>query len=148
MIEKICRNKQNKQKKITKNIQSSVKNMETFRQYQLVVPLPIWKAVLPEERSKSDKDIKDWPCDKMLLITQTITLMTCAWALIILLLCSFSSSFFKSRVYRNLRDALSTNAACWTPREKGKKKKNLFVYVPYTNSWKVSHKVAKKTKTR
>lgn len=41
-----------------------------------------------------------------------ITLMTCACALIILLLCSFSSSFLKSNVYRNRREALSTSAAC------------------------------------
>lgn len=41
-----------------------------------------------------------------------ITLMTCAWALIKLFFCSFSSSFFKSRVYLKRLDALSTSAAC------------------------------------
>jgi len=38
--------------------------------------------------------------------------MTCAWALIMLFFCSFSSSFFKSRVYLKRLDALRTNAAC------------------------------------
>lgn len=47
--------------------------------------------------------------------------MTCAWDLIILLLLSFSSSFFKSKVYRNRREAFNTSAACCkTQYPKGK----------------------------
>jgi len=50
--------------------------------------------------------------DEMLDNVRKITLTTCAWDLIILLLFSFSSSLFKSKVYRKRRQAFNTNAAC------------------------------------
>lgn len=104
--------------------------MKTFKSHNtnLLFPCQFEKQCCLKKEAKSGKDTKDQHSDrKCWWKSQSITLMTCAWALIIRLLCSFSSSFFKSKVYLNLRDALSTNAACCTPRGKEKRKNNWFI---------------------